>query len=116
MGSGKITFGTAYDDTTLMIPKPITRFKATYPTIAWSAEFSEPAGATTVELVFARVSSGGAETIIDRADVPISSPDFDLIANSLDLASIADNKPGTYVLRYVRGGTVLAEGTFTLVK
>jgi hypothetical protein len=115
-GLGVITFGTAYDPDTLLIAKPLTRFKRTVKAIAWSAQFVESAGATSVELVLASVSKTGAETIIDRVDVPVSSPEFDLLANKGDLAGVVGNKAGTYVLRYVREGTVLAEGTFTLVK
>jgi hypothetical protein len=36
-------------------------------------------------------------------------------ANCQDLASIAGYRAGVYVLRLTRGGTVLAEGRFTLV-
>jgi hypothetical protein len=115
-GSGVITFGTAYNADSLLIAKPLTTFKRTVKTIAWSAEFSESAGATTVKFVFASVSKGGAESIIDQEDVAISSPTFDLLANKANLAAVAGNKAGTYVLRYIREGTVLAEGTFTLTK
>lgn len=115
-GLGVITFGTAYDPDTLLIPKPLTRFKRTVKAIAWSARLTEPVGATSVELVLASVSKSGAEAIIDRADVAVSNPEFRLLANKGDLAAIVGNKAGTYVLRYVREGTVLAEGTFTLVK
>jgi hypothetical protein len=115
-GSGVITFGTAYNADSLLIAKPLTTFKRTVKTIAWSAEFSESAGATTVKFVFASVSKGGAESIIDQEDVAISSPTFDLLANKANLATVAGNKAGTYVLRYIRKGTVLAEGTFTLTK
>jgi hypothetical protein len=115
-GSGVITFGTAYNADSLLIAKPLTTFKRTVTTIAWSAEFSEPAGATTVKFVFASVSKGGGESIVYQDNAAISNPTFDLLANKANLAAIAGNKAGTYVLRYIRGGTVLAEGTFTLVK
>jgi hypothetical protein len=115
-GSGEITFGTTYDPDTLLIAKPLTTFKRTFAPIAWSAQFREAAGATTIKFVFASVSKSGAESILDQTDVSISNPTFDLVANKADLAAIAGNKVGTYVLRYIRESTVLAEGTFTLVK
>ena len=66
-------------------------------------------------LVLARVTKGGSESIVVTTEVSISNPDFDLIANEADLATIADNKRGKYVLRYLREATILAEGTFELV-
>lgn len=115
-GLGVITFGSTYDEDSLLIAKPKSEFKKSVKNIAWSAQFSEPAGATTLKVVLAKVSKGGAESIIDSADVEISSPDFSLIANKADLAGIVDNKAGTYVLRYLRDATVLAEGQFKLTK
>lgn len=115
-GLGVITFGTDYDEETLLITKPKTEFKKSVKNIAWSAQLSEAAGALTLRIVLARVSKGGAETIIDSADVEISSPEFSLIANKANLALVADNKAGTYVLRYLRDSTILAEGQFKLTK
>lgn len=114
--TGVITFGTALDEDTLKVTKVTSRFKRTYPKISWSASLSEPVGATSIELVLASRSASGAERVIERVDVDVSNPDADLFANSADLATIVGNKAGTYVMRYVRDGKVLAEGTFTLVK
>jgi transcriptional regulator with XRE-family HTH domain len=100
----------------LEIPRPTSKFKRTLKEIAWSARFSETAGSTTLTIVLARVGQGGSEELLVSEDVQISNPDFDTIANSADLAGIADNKAGTYVLRYLRESTILAEGTFRLVK
>jgi hypothetical protein len=113
---GKITFGTKFDRETLLIDEPRRRFKRNYPEIAWSAQFIEAAGSTTITLIMARVSKGGAEEVVVTTDVDIANPTFSLLANSADLASIADNKAGKYVLRYLRDSTVLAEGEFELVK
>jgi hypothetical protein len=115
-GTGIITFGTAYDSTDLTIPSPKTSFKTTAKTIAWSASFSESAGATTITLILASVSSSGVEKIIDKEDVAVSNPDFDILASKADLASIVGRKAGTYVLRYLRDATILAQGQFKLVK
>jgi len=115
-GLGVITFGTSFDRETLLIDKPASRFGRGRDEIAWSAQFVEAAGATTITLILARVSKGGAEEVVVTTDVDIANPDFSLLANSADLAGIADNKAGTYVLRYLREATVLAEGEFTLLK
>lgn len=115
-GLGIITFGKTYDPETLEIPRPTSKFKRTLKEIAWSARFSETAGTTTLTIVLARVGKSGAEELLVSQDVQISSPDFDTLANSADLAALADNKAGTYVLRYLRESTILAEGTFRLVK
>lgn len=116
-GTGVITFGTAYDPDTLTVTKPVTRFKATYKgEIAWSASLAEPAGSTTLEIALTRRSKGGAEETIFQEQVPIANPEFDTLANQIDLLLLVDRKAGTYVMRYIREGTVLAEGEFTVVK
>lgn len=114
VGSGLIRFGTGYDTNTLAITGARSTFARTYRPIAWSAEFSEPAGATTLTWILAKVTGGSVETTITTQDVTISNPQDDLVANKGDLAFIVGNGKGTYVMRYLRGATVLAEGRFTL--
>ncbi|MES2210948.1 MAG: hypothetical protein V4515_12320 [Chloroflexota bacterium] len=113
---GVVAFGLDYDPDTLEIIKPTERFKATYPAIAYSASLTEGAGAAKLRLVVASVSASGSERVLIDEDVAVSNPAADTFANKVDLASILDNKPGTYVMRFLRDATVLAEGTFTLVK
>lgn len=115
-GSGVITFGHDYDPASLSIIKRSSKFRTNEPEIAWRAEFSEAARAPSVQFVLAGVGAGGVETPIERLDVAIDSPDFKLLANKADLTSLVKHRAGTYVMRYVRGDTVLAEGTFKLVK
>ena len=115
-GTGVITFGTKYDADTLFIVDPRERFRRTFKPIAWSASLSEPVGATSFELIIASQSKAGVEKTLIREDIDVSNPDNDVFANKVDLASLVDNKAGTYVMRYVRDGEILAEGTFTLVK
>ena len=98
-GTGVITFGTAYDPDDLSIPQPRASFKTTTKKIAWSASLLTPAGATSLTLILA-----------------VSDPSFDVLANEADLALLLDRKAGTYVMRYLRGSDVLAEGQFALVK
>ncbi len=115
-GLGVITFGTALDEDTLLITKVTSKFKRTVKKIYWSAQFSEPADSTSLTLVIASVSKSGAERGIIKEDVDISDPAFDLLANGANIALLVDNKAGTYVMRYLRESTILAEGEFTLVK
>jgi hypothetical protein len=113
-GTGVITFGTALDPDTLLITKPATTFRESAK-IAWSASLLEPAGATSIEWVISKVSGSGAETVIYHDNIAVSDPKFDLFANTVALGPILDG-PGDYVMRYYRGATKLAEGTFTLTK
>jgi hypothetical protein len=112
VGSGKITFGSDLDDATVTIIGPKTTF-AIGEEIAWRAELSEPAGATSIDLVIAKVGAGGTETVVYTVANPISSPKFDLLGNKVDLSPLLDG-PGRYVMRYFRDATQLAEGQFTL--
>ena len=115
-GPGVITFGTAIDPDTLSIAQPFTKFQRTYPAIAWSARFARPIGVASITLVIVKPSrSGGEETMLSEA-VPIADPDGTILTNIADLAALVDNRPGTYVMRYVRSVEVLAAGTFTLVE
>lgn len=116
VGSGRISFGTGYDPTTLKVTGAKSTFGVKSKSIAWSAEFTEQAGATELTLVLASKRQGGAEESIHQEAISISNPAFGILANQADLASIVGNRPGTYVLRYLRGAVVLAEGEFTLVR
>jgi hypothetical protein len=113
--SGVITFGTAYDPKTLQIARPLTRFKRTFPAIAWSADLSRGVDAASVSWVVVRRSKTGAEKAVFNVDEPIDGPGILTVANAGDLARTVGNVAGTYVMRYVDAGEVLAEGTFTLV-
>ncbi len=113
--AGTIEFGTAFDPDTLVMTEPTSRFKRTYSPISYVIHLSGPAGATELTATLTRRASGGVETTIDSVPMPIANPDFDTFANAADLAASVGNTPGTYVMRVIREGTVLAEGTFTLV-
>jgi hypothetical protein len=117
-GSGLITFGSAnaLDDDTLAINPSRTSFPTSTKKIAWSAAFSEAAGATELTWILAKVGGGGSERIIWRQEVDVSNPTFDLFANTADLSLLVDRKQGTYVMRYLREADILAEGKFTLTK
>lgn len=115
-GSGKIEFGGDFDKSTLDIIRPAARFKTSSNAIAYVAHLREAAGATELTLSLTRRATGGAETSIFATTFTVASPDHDTLANSVNLALLADRVAGTYVLRVIREGKVLAEGTFALVK
>lgn len=115
-GSGVITFGVRFDPATLTIPTPLTRFKRTYPKIAWGAQLPHGVHAPYLTWSVARRSASGNETPVFSVDEPIDGSDVTVLANSGDLALLLGNKAGDYVMRYADEREVLAEGTFTLVK
>jgi hypothetical protein len=114
--TGVITFGTAYDPDTLGIPKPLTRFKRTFPRIAWSADLSRTVQTAYLSWVVVRLSRLGVEETVFDVDEPLDDASATTLANSGDLANLLDNATGTYVMRYLDSREVLAEGTFTLLK
>jgi hypothetical protein len=99
---------------TLRITEPASRFRTTYPKICFSARLTEPAGVSSVNMVIARVLAGGKETQVWSQAFAVPDQDSGLLAGNLVLAT--GQMPGTYVVRFLRSGTVLAEGTFQLVK
>lgn len=113
---GAIMFGTSFDPETLDIPKPLTRFKRTFPVIAWSASLSRGVTAGFVTWTVVRQSELGDNEIMFEVEEPIDDSSLTTLANSGSLTFHVDYIPGTYVMRYVDADEVLAEGTFTLVK
>jgi hypothetical protein len=114
--AGTIEFGGSYNESTLEIVRPAAHFKTTSHAIAYVIHLSEAAGTTKLTFSLTRRASGGAETTILSMPLDVANPDFDTFGNSLDLGLLVDRKAGTYVMRIIREGNVLAEGTFTLVK
>jgi hypothetical protein len=115
-GLAVITFGVRYDPATLEIPTPLTRFKRTFPEIAWGARLPRGVTAYFVTWSVARRSASGNETPVFSVEEPIDGPDVTVLANSGDLALLLGNKAGDYVMRYSDSNELLAEGSFTLVK
>ena len=114
--AGVITFGTSYDPETLDIPEPLTRFKRTFPTIAWSADLAHGVNSGFVSWVVVRLAETGDEETMFDVEEPIDGAAITNLANSGNLALHVDNLAGTYVMRYLNGHEVLAEGVFTLVE
>jgi hypothetical protein len=114
--AGTIDFGTAVNLDTLVITKPTTRFKATYPgDVCWVAHLSGTAGATSLVWSITRKSAGGSEASVRSESISIDNPDVETLAHSIALA-VLHQQPGTYFMRYTREGMVVAEGMFVVVK
>jgi hypothetical protein len=113
---GGITFGTSLDGTARAIEGETTRFKATYRNVAWVAILAGSVGSAKVEIVVARKGSGGAEREVLRQEVDVGDSSTASFADQVDLTSLLDHQPGTYVMRYLVDGAVAAEGEFELVK
>lgn len=113
---GVITFGRTYDPETLDVPEPLTRFKRTYPMIAWSADLTHGVNSTFVSWVVVRRTDTGAEETMFDVEEPIDGSSVTNLANAGNLASHVGNVAGTYVMRYLDQREVLAEGSFTLVE
>lgn len=115
-GTGFITFGRAYDPETLAIPSALTRFKRTFREIAWSADLIRPVNATFVTWLVVRLESTGTELPVFDVEEPTDQVGVTTLANAGDLALLVGHAAGTYVMRYLDGDEVLAEGLFTLVE
>lgn len=115
-GTGTITFGVAYDPETLAIPSALTRFKRTFREIAWSADLTRPVNGSLVTWLVVRLDSTGAERPVFDVEEPTDQMGGTRLANAGDLALLLGHAEGTYVMRYLEGNEVLAEGSFTLVE
>jgi len=114
-GLGVITFGTGLDEEAFEVTGETRRFKRTYRNIAWVAQLDRAVGTDTLEWVVAEVRKGGSESVLYRDEITVANPEHDAFANELDLALLLDNKAGRYVMRYLVGGEIAAEGEFELV-
>jgi hypothetical protein len=118
--SGTIAFGTQYHEVSnsqIDIVNPKTVFHAGEP-MAWVAHLSSKAGTHTITFAILRANNGH-QTVIFQQSQPIKNAGFNELANGVMvgwLARVHVTPPGTYVMRYSRGGTKLAEGTFKLTK
>jgi len=110
---GTIVFGDSYDAANGDIVNPKTTFKVGA-SVAWSAIFTEAAGATTITQIFSKIGTGNSEQAVRTTDEQISSPDWTSLYNTYPNMSGMLGGAGTYILRYFHGTTLLAEGKFTI--
>jgi hypothetical protein len=112
---GLITFGQSFDPLTKRALQVRTQFTTDDPEIAWSTSLLQAVATKKLQMLIASRSAAGTERMVARKDVKVDDPTSDVFATKSNLAATVDRKAGTYVLRYLREGMVIAEGTFTLV-
>jgi hypothetical protein len=87
-------------------------------TLSFYAAFSGPAGSTQIERLIVYVSPGGAETVKERKTLTVS-PSNQGIVGDLALTGpiyLDGLEQGSFKLVFVRGGTILAQGTFRVTR
>lgn len=113
IGAGFVTFGGTYDRS-LRILDPRARF-GTSERIAWSAELSTPTNSwELLNRTFKLDLANGTEQLVDERGERSQVAAAEIVASSMrPIDRLAG--PGIYVMRYVRGADVLAEGYFEVV-
>jgi hypothetical protein len=115
LGDGGITFGMAFSEETFKITAPSATFPRAYAGIVWFiASFSEAPGATSLTATLTRQSAAPltTEALVWSHPTPIPDPGNLKLVDGRSLAELGALQPGTYVMRFMRDATVLAEGTF----
>jgi hypothetical protein len=118
--SGTIAFGAQYhrvSNSQIDIVNPKSAFHPGE-SMAWVAHLSSKAGSHSITFSILQ-SLGGKERLVFHQAQPIKNAKFNELANRVMagwLGWLHVTPPGTYVMRYSRGGTKLAEGSFRLTK
>lgn len=115
--AGKVFFGTSSSDSMIAGVSQQSTF-GPKDTMHYAAHFARPQPAGRLSVLLIRISSDGSEQTVsqglhDDLTDPRTFVRLDRIAMS-DLRSFGANSSGTYILRYTKGSSVLAEGKFTL--
>jgi hypothetical protein len=109
-GPGAITFGTKHDRQ-LRITDPTVTFPRRGEMI-WSAELTEAAGTSLLQIDIGRVDpEDGSEVIISTLDQQVENPNHVHFLRRWRIQRLVD-APGIYVVRYLRDGRLLSEGYF----
>lgn len=80
--------------------------------VHWRARFGAPAGSARLEVVTVRADDGW-ERVVSGHELWLAHPRASDYAGWLDES--AYRSPGRFILRFVRGGEVIAEGEFEVV-
>ena len=111
-GAGTIVFGMAFSEETSTITAPAAIFPRGYAGIVWFiASLSEPPGAPSVTVTVIR-GTGETAAQVWSHQTPVADPGSPRLAEGRSLAELGALQPGAYVMRFTRGSTVLAEGSF----
>ncbi|MEP7158487.1 MAG: hypothetical protein ABI797_03595 [Chloroflexota bacterium] len=112
VGRGFVTFGTKADEN-VNITDPRATFTMS-DTIRWSAYLTERADADDLRVLILKLDpeAENGERLISDSDVRLHVK-AQRFGRRIDPSDVLDG-PGTYVVRYVRGDTVMSEGSFLL--
>jgi hypothetical protein len=109
-GPGFVTFGTA-NNSALRITDARTSFGLSE-RITWSAHLTETVNSVDVRIeTYKRDPATGSEELVVREEVRPRVNGAQIFLRRLRPDRALDG-PGTYVVRYLRGDTVMAEGSF----
>jgi hypothetical protein len=111
---GKVAFGTHFNATTLLIDRGSMTFSRTASQVCWSAILSAAPKHPTVRQVIVRIGSGGTETDVRSQSDEVSNAELNIWANCEPFEAEVGYVKGSYMLRFLDGVTVLAEGRFVL--
>jgi hypothetical protein len=113
---GSISFGSSINDSIELI-EPKTMFGPS-DRFAMRAFLREPARAASLRWVVAKTTAAGSEWALIDQPWTISNPDFQIVGNEYAMSELAWwlDGPGTYVVRFYRDTTLLAEGRFELTE
>jgi hypothetical protein len=111
---GRVSFGTHFNAKTLLIDKGSMTFSRTASQVCWSASLSASPKHATVRQVIVQVGSGGVETAVRSQSDEVSNAALNLWANCEPFQAEVGYVKGSYMLRFLDGVTVLAEGRFVL--
>jgi len=110
---GVIQFGSGLDSAG-RIAVPGNQFREG-DTAVWIADFRRPPDVSEILKLIVQVLPDGREFEHWRERVTISDPAATRLAGEAELSLYAHGGAGSYRLRYLAGGELLAEGTFELV-
>jgi len=116
VGFGTVTFGMAFDEETSTIRAPTTGVPRGYAGTVWFiASFGEAPESPSVTLeLYRRSTSGMLMSLVSSTVAQVADPRAPTWSGGRTLAELGALEPGAYVLRFARGATLLAEGTFTV--
>jgi hypothetical protein len=113
VGPGFVTFGTKSDEN-VTITDPRAEFKLS-DTIRWSAYLTERANSVDLRVRILKLDqeAENGERLISDAEVRPRVNGAQRFGRRIDPSEVLDG-PGVYVVRYVRGDTLMSEGYFLL--
>lgn len=108
--AGSVVFGHDFTmrNGIAVIDSPLSTF-AKGEQLAWVTTLSRPAHTTRLEMIWVATSNGG-QSVMLRTPLDVASPDFQVFWNKQTLFL----DPGEYIIRFVNGDQVLAEGPFSV--